>query len=112
MKNLILFLTVVLLTSCSVTKDTVNNDSKVIQEVSVPASDTDSTNLFNNVNVNVKLEFVKSLPIDTIKKNIFIVRDLKLNLEYKQCLPAGSDFWMYNRKGTVEIIDTLEFHNN
>ena len=112
MKNLILFLTVVLLTSCAVTKDTVNNDSKVIQEVSVPISDTDSTNIFNGVSVNVKLDIIKNLPIDTTKKNIFLVRDLKLNLEYKQCLPAGSDFWMYNRKGTVEIIDTLEFYNN
>ena len=110
MKNLLLFLTVLLLTSCAVTKDPISNDSKVINEVSIPASDTDSTNLFNDVNVNVTLNIVKSLPIDTVKRNIFLVRDLNLNLEYQQCLPVGSDFWMYHKKGTVEIVDTLEFY--
>lgn len=112
MKNLFLFLTIVFLTSCGLVKNSTNNDSKVIQEVSVPASDIDSTDIFNNVNINVKLEVVKSLPIDTIKRNIFLVRDLKLNLTYKECLPVGTDFWMYNKKGEVEIVDTLEFYQN
>lgn len=110
MKNLLLFLTVLLLTSCVVTKDSVNNDSKVINEVSIPSSDTDSTNLFNDVNINVNLSIVKSLPIDTVKRNIFLVRDLNLNLVYKECLPVGSDFWVYHKKGTVEVVDTLEFN--
>ena len=110
MKNSLLFLIVLLLTSCAVTKSSVENNSSY--EVVVPSSDTDSTNLFNDVNINIQFNVVETLPVDTIKRNVFLVRDLNLNLVYKECLPVGSDFWTYHKKGSVEVVDTLEFHKN
>ncbi len=110
MKNSLLFLIVLLLTSCAVTKSSVENNSSY--EVVVPSSDTDSTNLFNDVNINIQFNVVETLPVDTIKRNVFLVRDLNLNLVYKECLPVGSDFWVYHKKGSVEVVDTLEFHKN
>jgi len=110
MKNLILLLTVLFLTSCAVTKNPVDYNSNT--EVVIPASDIDSTNLFNDVNINVKLNVVEKLPVDTVKRNTFLVRDLKLDLVYKESLPVGSDFWIYHKKGSVEILDTLEFYKN
>jgi hypothetical protein len=110
MKNSLLFLIVLLLTSCAVTKSSVEKNSSY--EVVIPSSDTDSTNLFNDVNISVQFTVDDTLPVDTIKRNVFLVRDLNLNLVYKECLPVGSDFWMYHKKGNVEIVDTLEFHKN
>jgi hypothetical protein len=110
MKNSLLFLIVLLLTSCAVTKSSVENNSSY--EVVVPSSDTDSTNLFNDVNINIQFNVVETLPVDTIKRNVFLVRDLNLNLVYKECLPVGSDFWVYHKKGSAEIVDTLEFYKN
>jgi len=66
--------------------------------------------ILDSTNVTVDFILVDSIPVDTTKKNRFLVLDLRTNLTFEESLPPGSDFWEYNKKDTVEILDTLEFH--
>ncbi len=66
--------------------------------------------ILDSTNVTVDFILVDSIPVDTTKKNRFLVLDLRTNLTFEETLPPGSDFWEYNKKGAVEILDTLEFH--
>ena len=66
--------------------------------------------ILDSTNVTVEFIMLDSIPVDTTKKNRFLVLDLRTNLTFEETLPPGSDFWEYNKKDTVEILDTLEFH--
>jgi len=66
--------------------------------------------ILDSTNVTVEFIMLDSIPVDTTKKNRFLVLDLRTNLTFEETLPPGSDFWEYNKKGAVEILDTLEFH--
>ncbi len=66
--------------------------------------------ILDSTNVTVEFIILDSIPVDTTKKNRFLVLDLRTNLTFEESLPPGSDFWEYNKRGTVEILDTLEFH--
>ena len=72
--------------------------------------DTEEMKNFDYTNVTVEFIMLDSIPVDTTKKNRFLVLDLRTNLTFEETLPPGSDFWEYNKKGAVEILDTLEFH--
>ena len=72
--------------------------------------DTEEMKNFDYTNVTVEFIMLDSIPVDTTKKNRFLVLDLRTNLTFEETLPPGSDFWEYNNKGAVEILDTLEFH--
>ena len=66
--------------------------------------------LFQDTKIDVEFIVLDSLPVDTVPLNRYLVLDLRINLSYEQTLPLGSDFWDYNKKGIVQILDTLEFH--
>ncbi len=66
--------------------------------------------LFQDTKIDVEFIVLDSLPVDTVPVNRYLVLDLRINMSYEQTLPLGSDFWEYNKKGIVQILDTLEFH--
>ncbi len=66
--------------------------------------------LFQDTKIDVEFIVLDSLLVDTVPLNRYLVLDLRINLSYEQTLPLGSDFWDYNKKGIVQILDTLEFH--
>lgn len=72
----------------------------------------DDVKLLENTNVDVVFIVVDSIPVDTTPKNRFLVLDLRSNITYEQTMPIGSDFWDYNTKGIVQIVDTLEYHTS
>lgn len=70
----------------------------------------ETSGLFDDTTISIRLIFADSMPVDTTPRNRFLVLDLDLNLTYQLALPVGSDFWDFNQRGRSEIVDTLEFH--
>jgi hypothetical protein len=123
MKNLLtLLVSILVLVSCTSRKNIqLSNGSYVTQkqyerkidnafETSLSEVTKEDVELLDNTNVTVEFIVLDSIPLDTTSKNRFLVLDLRNNLTYEQTIPVGSDFWDYNTKGVVQIVDTLEYH--
>jgi hypothetical protein len=123
MKNLLTSIVVILLLSSCVTRKNVqlSDGSRITEkkyeriidnsfEQGLSEVTEDDVKLLENTNVDVVFIVVDSIPVDTTPKNRFLVLDLRNNLTYEQTMPVGSDFWDYNTKGIVQIVDTLEYH--
>jgi hypothetical protein len=123
MKNLLtLLVSILVLVSCTSRKNIqLSNGSYVTQklydrkidnafEKSLSEVTEEDVELLDNTNVTVEFIVLDSIPVDTTSKNRFLVLDLRNNLTYEQTIPVGSDFWDYNTKGVVQIVDTLEYH--
>ena len=123
MKNLLtLLVSIFVLVSCTSRKNVqLSNGSYVTQkqyerkidnafETSLSEVTKEDVELLDNTNVTVEFIVLDSIPVDTTSKNRFLVLDLRNNLTYEQTIPVGSDFWDYNTKGVVQILDTLEYH--
>ena len=117
--TIILFL---LLTSCTSRKEIQLSDGTLVSEreykkridsafeKGLSEVNPEDIKILDSTNVTVDFIVLDSIPVDTAKKNRFLVLDLRTNLTFEESLPPGSDFWEYNKRGTVEILDTLEFH--
>jgi len=113
---------ILLLSSCTSRKDIQLSDGTLVSEreykkridksfeKGLSEVTQEEMKILDSTNVTVDFILVDSIPVDTTKKNRFLVLDLRTNLTFEETLPPGSDFWEYNKKGAVEILDTLEFH--
>ncbi len=113
---------ILLLSSCTSRKDIQLSDGALVSEreykkridksfeKGLSEVTQEEMKILDSTNVTVEFIMLDSIPVDTTKKNRFLVLDLRTNLTFEETLPPGSDFWEYNKKGAVEILDTLEFH--
>ncbi len=113
---------ILLLSSCTSRKDIQLSDGTLVSEreykkridksfeKGLSEVTQEEMKILDSTNVTVEFIMLDSIPVDTTKKNRFLVLDLRTNLTFEETLPPGSDFWEYNKKGAVEILDTLEFH--
>jgi len=113
---------ILLLSSCTSRKDIQLSDGTLVSEreykkridksfeKGLSEVTQEEMKILDSTNVTVEFIILDSIPVDTTKKNRFLVLDLRTNLTFEESLPIGTDFWEYNKRGTVEILDTLEFH--
>jgi hypothetical protein len=116
------FVLMVFLSSCLLSKkSSLSNTSSDLAVETVKTGDVNKDEpsmedveyvewLFQDTKIDVEFIVLDSLPVDTVPVNRYLVLDLRINMSYEQTLPLGSDFWEYNKKGIVQILDTLEFH--